>query len=180
MPETPKPLTPQQARFVDEYLIDLNATQAAIRAGYAESGAKVQGCRLLTYDNVAAKIAERADERAKRVQVDADTVLRELLRMATVDPAEAFDENNCLLPIKQIPENVRRAIASVETEELYDWEGRGEDRKKVLIGYTKKVKFWDKKGSNDSLGKHLRLFVDRVEHTADESLAALITQARKS
>lgn len=69
-------LTPRQSRFVDEYLIDLNATQAAIRAGYSEKTARSQGQRLLTNVDIGAAIQERMHQRAKRTKIDADYVLQ--------------------------------------------------------------------------------------------------------
>ena len=66
-----------------------------------------------------------------------------------------------MLPIKDIPKAVRKAISGVEVEELF--EGKGEDR--VHVGTLRKVKFWDKVKSWELLGKHLKLFVERTEHT---------------
>jgi phage terminase small subunit len=70
-------MTPKQAAFVREYLIDLNATQAAIRAGYSEETAKQQGSRLLTNVDVAKAISEAQTERAEKCDIDALWVLRE-------------------------------------------------------------------------------------------------------
>lgn len=81
-------LTPKQARFVDEYLIDLNATQAAIRAGFSEKTAYSQGQRLLKNVEVQAAIAARQAERANRTEITQDRVLAELWKMATADPNE--------------------------------------------------------------------------------------------
>jgi phage terminase small subunit len=72
-------LTERQKRFVHEYMIDLNAKQAAIRAGYSERGAEVQGCQLLSNPNVAALIAERTAERAKVAKVSAEWVISRLV-----------------------------------------------------------------------------------------------------
>lgn len=81
-------LSPKQLRFVDEYLIDLNAAQAAIRAGYAKGGAAVQGARLLTNANVAAAIAERRREWQQRTEITQDAVLAQWWAIARADPAE--------------------------------------------------------------------------------------------
>ena len=75
-------LTPKQARFVEEFVLDLNATQAAIRAGYAESGARTEGARLLAKANIQARIAELQAERSRRTDIKADYVLRRLVREA--------------------------------------------------------------------------------------------------
>lgn len=78
-------LTPRQAAFVREYLIDLNATQAAIRAGYSEDTAKQQGARLLTNADVLAAVDAGKAQRAAKVDLTAETVIRILLKEATAD-----------------------------------------------------------------------------------------------
>jgi len=69
-------LTPKRARFVEEYLRDVNATQAALRAGYAESGARTEGARLLANADIQEAIAVAQAERSRRTRIDADDVLR--------------------------------------------------------------------------------------------------------
>lgn len=68
-------LRPQQKAFCEEYIIDLNATQAAIRAGYSAKTARIQACKLLTHPNIEAYIAELKAARSKRTAIDADFVL---------------------------------------------------------------------------------------------------------
>lgn len=79
-------MTPKQARFVDEYLIDLNATRAAIRAGYSVKTAEVQGSRLLRDAKVQAAISARQAQRSERTEITQDRVLEELWAIATADP----------------------------------------------------------------------------------------------
>lgn len=74
-------LNEKQLRFIDEYLVDLNATQAAIRAGYSAKTAKQQGSRLLTHDDVQAAVTERQQQRAERVQVSQDYVLSSIMEV---------------------------------------------------------------------------------------------------
>lgn len=155
-----KALAPKQAAFVREYLIDLNATQAAIRAGYSEKTAYSQGQRLLKDVEIASAIQEAQNERAKRTLIEADSVLLEIARLAFVDPGDLFDEQGRLLPIKKMPDGVRRAVSSVEvvTRTVPGSEP-------VEVEHTSKIKFWDKRGSLELLGKHLKLFTDKVEHS---------------
>ena len=80
-----RPLTPRQAAFIQNYLIDLNATQAAIRAGYSERTARSQGQRLLTNVDIAAEIEAAQAERAERLEVTQDDVVRGLHKEATLD-----------------------------------------------------------------------------------------------
>ncbi len=150
-------LTPRQERFVAEYLVDLNATQAAIRAGYSEATAHAQGSRLLKNAEVAEAIREAQAARSARVEVRADEILLELKRIALADLGEAFDDNGNLKPMKDIPPDVRRAMAGVDVIELPGSED-GE-----AGGLVKKVKFWDKTKALELLGKHLKLYTDKVE-----------------
>jgi phage terminase small subunit len=91
-------LTPKQARFVDEYLIDLNATQAAIRAGYSAATALQQGPRLLGNVGVQAAISARQADRSERTEITQDRVLAELWAIATADPNDLiqFRRGACL------------------------------------------------------------------------------------
>jgi phage terminase small subunit len=152
-----KGLTGRQVRFIEEYLQCLNATQAARKAGYSERSAAAQGAELLKNPKVRAALDRAIENRAIRVGVKADDVLGELLRLARVDIAGAYDEKGQLKPIHEIPEDIRRAIAGVDVEQLF--EGRGKDR--VQIGNLVKVRFWDKVRGLELLGKHLRLFDEK-------------------
>jgi phage terminase small subunit len=172
-------------RFVHEYLKDLNAAQACIRAGYSEKGANVTGSQLLAVPSIKAAVNAAIAQRAVRVEVKVDDVVRELMRLASVDVMKAFDSKGRLLSLSRMPEDVRRAIQSIEVEELF--EGSGDDR--VQIGVLRKVKFWDKKGALELLGKHLQMFTERRPADADEAQAsarwkpddakALLTELRR-
>lgn len=171
----PRALTPKEERFCQEYVTDLNGTQAATRAGYSERSAAVTASRLLIKANVVQKIQVLMDERSKRTAINADTILRELLRLATVDVTEAFDDMGQLKPISEIPEDVRRAIAGLEVHELFDGQG---DQKSV-IGLAKKVKFWDKPKALELLAKHLKLLTDKVEHSGTITLESLVAGSKE-
>ncbi|RYZ46976.1 MAG: terminase small subunit [Myxococcaceae bacterium] len=154
-------LTARQERFAQEYLVDLNGKQAAMRAGYSERGAEVTASKLLTNPKVRAVVDAAKAARAERVEVKADDVLRELLLIARTDIGDAFNQDGALLPLKEMPAHLRRAISSIEVEQL-TVEG-------AAIGTVAKVKLWDKPKSLELLGKHLRLFVDKVETTVQFS-----------
>ena len=89
-------LNDKQRRFAEEYLIDLNATQAAIRAEYSEKTAYSQGQRLLKNDEVQALVQELMAARAKRTEITADNVLAELAKHAFLDPKSFFDDSGNL------------------------------------------------------------------------------------
>lgn len=167
-------LTSKQRAFCREYMVDLNGTQAAVRAGYSSRSAKFIACEMLKLEHVQAEVARLNVERMKRLDLKADDVLLELLRIARVDLSQAYDRDGNLKPIHEIPEDVRRAIAGIEIDEL--WEGHGKDKEQV--GITRKVKFWDKVKSLELLGKHLKLWVERIEVDGLEGLAERIQAGR--
>ena len=102
------------------------------------------------------------DAIAVREQHHKDRIIEQLIGMVTADLTKAFAQDGTLLPIDQIPANVRHWIAGIEIEEVFA--GKGEERRQ--IGYTKKIKFWDKVRSTELLMKNLKMLVDRHEVTA--------------
>ena len=84
-------MTKKQKRFAEEYLIDLNATQAAIRAGYSPGTAKSIGSENLTKPDIQARIAKAIAERSKRTGVNADRVVTELAKIAFVNASDVID-----------------------------------------------------------------------------------------
>lgn len=167
-----KKLEPKQEKFCLEYLLDLNATQAAIRAGYSEKSARQQGAENLSKPAIQERIAELKKAQFKRLEIESDTLLREALRIATADVGLAFNPDGSLKAIHDIPEDIRRAISGFEVEELFA--GNGKDR--LQIGTLKKVKFWSKDKNIETLMKHKGLFGEdnKQKNEALTSLLGLI------
>ena len=164
-------LTPKQQRFVDEYLIDLNATQAAIRAGYSEKTARSIGQRLLTNVDIQKAIEDAQSKRAEQTQIDAEYVLRRLVEIDQMDVLDIMDDKYCLKPIGEWPKIWRQYISSIEN--LEEFEGFGEDR--TQIGWLKKIKWPDKTKNLELLGKHVSVgaFKDKVEHSGKLEIQSL-------
>jgi len=154
----PNALNTRQATFCMEYIVDFNATQAAIRAGYSAKSAHVQAFDLLKKPKVAATIAQLVYARAKRTEITADRVIQELACLAFLDPSSICNPDGTMLNVHEMPEDARRAISGIEVEELYCKDG-------TRIGRLKKVKFWSKPQAAELLGKHLRIFSDKVADT---------------
>lgn len=159
---TDEKLTDLQEQFCREYLVDLNATQAAKRAGYSEQSARQQGSENLSKPAIQERIEALMQERSRRVEVTSDLVLSELLLIAKTDLSRAFDAQGNLLPVPKIPEEIRRAISAVEVTVS------------ALGVATKKVKFLDKIKSLELLGKHLKLFTEKIEHSGTVTLEQLV------
>jgi phage terminase small subunit len=167
-------LTAKQSRFVEEYLVDLNATQAAIRAGYSEKTAKNIGYEQLQKPEVVEAISAAQVARSERTRIDADWVLRRLADAVDADLADIYDEHQNLRPIGDWPAIWRKGLISgVEVEELF--EGRGEDREH--IGRLRKVKQADRTKLLELLGKHVEVqaFKEKVEHEGAIALTPSIT-----
>lgn len=173
-------LTPKQQRFVEEYLIDLNATQAAIRAGYSEKTAKVIAAQNLSKLNVQEAIEEAQNKRTEQTQIDAAYVLRRLVEIDQMDVLDIMDDNYCLKPIGDWPKIWRQYISNIEN--LEEFEGFGEDR--TQTGWLKKIKWPDKTKNLELLGKHVSVgaFKDKVEHSGKleiQSISDLMDELSK-
>lgn len=162
----------KQKRFCEEYLIDLNATQAAIRAGYSEKTANEQGARLLANASIQEHISELMKVRSERTLVTADRVIKELAAVAfaniddfarveqvTYTDTSIDEEGNPIYTVR-----TRKDVNVFETELV--------DRDKIpaiaSIKQTKEgieLKTHDKIKSLELLGKHLGMFITRIDAT---------------
>lgn len=161
--------------FAHEYIKDLHGTNAALRAGYSKDSARTQASQLLADPEVQELVAKLAAERNQTLKIEARDVLLELHRMLTADVSLAFAPDGSLLPIHEIPLDLRRVISSIEVEEV--WEGRGDER--TQTGVLKKVKFWSKEKGAELLGRHLALFNDKLDLNVKGDLASRIVQGRR-
>lgn len=144
-------LTPKQALFVQEYLIDLNATQAAIRAGYSKRTAEDIGRQLLRKTPVAAAIAEAQKARAEKCEVNAAYVLNRLVEIDQMDVLDILKDDMGLKPVSEWPKVWRQYLSGFDVAEMF--EGRGEDRD--MVGLLKKLRWPDKVRNLELLGKHI-------------------------
>ena len=155
-----KNLTNKQEMFCREYLIDLNATQAAVRAGYSTRSAGNQGSALLANPQVQGLIATLMEERTQRVEADADYVLKRLVEIDQLDVADILDAEGDLLSIALWPAVWRMSVSAVEIAQT---RSAGE-----VSAYLKKVKLPDKVRNLELLGKHANVvaFRERQEQSA--------------
>ncbi|EPY8510948.1 TPA: terminase small subunit [Pseudomonas aeruginosa] len=144
-------LTKKQRLFVDEYLIDLNATQAAIRAGYSARRATEIGYQLLQRPEVAQAIQAAMAERSKRTEVEADYVIRRLREIDEMDVLDILEDDGSFRPIRDWPRAWRQFLSGIEIAELF--EGRGDDRR--IAGVLRKVKWPDKLRNLELLSRHV-------------------------
>lgn len=143
-------MTKKQKRFIEEYLIDLNATQAAIRAGYSPDTAYSIGNENLKKPEIKAHIDKAMAERSKRTGVNADRVVMELAKIAFVNADDVIDFKTATVKEGARPEDMA-AIQSVKVKTF------GED------GLEREIKMADKIKTLELLGRHLGMFKDKVE-----------------
>ena len=147
-------LTEKQQRFVDEYLIDLNATQAAIRAGYSVKRASEIGYQLLQKTTVQQAISEKMAERSKRTGINQDRILMELARIALLNSANVVNYEDATIKEDALPDDLA-AVASVKVKRFPTKDG-GE-------GIEREIKFCDKVRALELAGKHVGMFKDKLE-----------------
>jgi len=151
-----RPLSLKQRRFIEEYLIDMNATAAAIRAGYSERAAHSHGSYLARRPNIAAAIERVLAARRMDLRVTAERVIRELARIAFADIGRIIDwsdEDMTVRPPGTLTEDERAAIAEVAVVKRSD-------------GVAARVTLHDKERALEALCRHLGLFGPRAAHKA--------------
>lgn len=143
-------LTEKQKRFAEEYLIDLNATQAAIRAGYSVKTADQQASRMLTNVKVQQAIAEKMAERSRRTGINQDRVLTELAKIAFVNADDVINAQDATTKEGASRDDLA-AIQSIKVKKI------GED------GVEREIKLADKLKALEMLGRHLGMWNDKLQ-----------------
>ncbi|HET7584652.1 MAG TPA: terminase small subunit [Gemmatimonadaceae bacterium] len=165
------PLSPKREAFCREYVIDLNATQAAIRAGYAAKSAAVTGCRLLRDANVRARINELMDVRNERTGITAEQVIEELASVGLTSNLADYIEQEPdgairVRDLSALPAEKQRALRSIRMRTTRRIQSDGGE----VVTTTTEISLWDRLAALKLLGEHYRLFVDGP-HEADEGRA---------
>lgn len=165
-------LNDRQARFVDEYLIDLNGTQAAIRAGYSAKTANEQASRLLVNVSVQAQLQRRMKDREQRTEINADYVLKRLVEIDQLDVLDILDNAGNFKPIMEWPKTWRQTLSGVDLQE-------------IMLGdvetVIRKIKWPDKLRNLELLGKHVAVsaFREQVEVNVTHTLSERMAKARE-
>jgi|SRR5665213_432596 len=158
--ELSETLTAKQIRFCQEYMVDLNGTQAATRAGYSEDSANVISSQLLTKLNIREYVAELQKDAANSLKITKEKILSGGKMLSFYDIRNMFNENGNLKPIEDLDDTTAFAITSFEVEEQkYKITG---DSDSIVTTQVKKVKFADRRGSLDLLNKMLGYYAPQV------------------
>ena len=162
-------LTEKQQSFVEEYLKDLNATQAAIRAGYSKRTAYRQGADLLQKTSVADAIQKAKQKRIERNEIDADYVLKRLVEIDQLDVLDILDANlESFKPISEWPKAWRQSITGLDLKKMIQY---GKDSEDDEVSILQKVKWPDKVKNLELLGKHVdvQAFKEKVDIEATQT-----------
>lgn len=169
---------PRHELFAQELAKGKTAQEAYILAGYIGLG---NLSRLRNHPKITARIEELLAQGARRTEVTAARTIAELGRIAFADIRGLFNKNGSLKPVSLWPNDLARAVAALETDELYD----GSGKRRMRIGVTRKVKLADKLRALEMLGRSFGLFKDKVEvrtsveQMSDEELSALVAEVRE-
>ncbi|WP_337027203.1 terminase small subunit [Pantoea eucalypti] len=158
-------LTDKQEMFCREYLIDLNATQAAIRAGYSEKTANRTGCENLSKPDIAQRIIDLKSSRNERVEINADYVLRRLVEIDEMDVLDILKDDGGLKMIHEWPKVWRTTLSGLDiltTVTNFD--------ETTMENILKKIKWPDKVKNLELLGKHIS--VQAFKEQIDQKVTA--------
>ncbi|MBT4605421.1 MAG: terminase small subunit [Thiotrichales bacterium] len=169
-------LSMQQRRFVDEYMIDLNATQAYIRAGYKSRGRAAENAasRLLGHVGVTEAIGKAKAKRSEETAIDARYVLNRHIEIDQMDVANIMNDDGSLKKLSEWPKVWRTSLTGLEISEIM----MGGDP----IGTLKKIKWMDKTQNLKSLGQHvdIQAYKEKIELSGTEAFEALIEKRMKA
>jgi phage terminase small subunit len=144
-------LTPKQSRFVEEYLVDLNGKQAAIRAGYSANTAEVQASRLLRIVKIQVALSAAMRARSRNTEVTPDRVLAELAKIGFANMRDYWPKEGETVDLHRLDQELTAALQEITIDETIDPSG-------VVHRHTR-LKLHDKKSALDSLAQYLGMFV---------------------
>lgn len=168
-----KKLSAKQERFCQEYLVDLNATQAAIRAGYSKKTAYMIGHENLKKPKIQERISRAMKKREERTEITQDRVLQELALVGFSDLRNYIDidENTGAIKARgfdQMPKETSRALESIQEDRVIKEDANGEQ---VTVYDKVKFKTHSKIRALELLGKHLDMFIEKVDHSGNIHLS---------
>ena len=147
-------LTDKQEAFCRQYIIDLNASKAAVRAGYSERTAGAIGSENLTKPEIQARITELREEAMKRAELTADMIIEELRSLGFWNIQDFLNQDNSITDLVDLPRDTTRPIVGIKVKQSFIPQEDSEPIREV----TTELKLVDKRGALVDLGKHLGIF----------------------
>lgn len=173
-----RPLTDKQKKFINEYLVDLNGTQAAIRAGYSEKTARFIATENLSKPYMQEAIQEAQKELAKKSGISPERVLAELAKIGFADIKQYLEYKTAKTVVDHDPETGEPVIDYKQIIDVIDSsQVDGSVISEVSIGKdgTFKFKLHDKMAALDKIGKHLGMFKENLNLTGDLTINVNLT-----
>lgn len=160
-------LSPKQERFCEEYMLDLNASEAAVRAGFSRRSRQQLGHLMLQDPRIAERITELKRKASERLEISADNVIQEIASVAFSNIKDFLTSENTIRSINDLPRNLTRAVSSVEVTETFISNGKDLPPTKEI---TTKLKLHPKVPAMEQLARHLGLFKKDNEQHPNEVL----------
>lgn len=164
-----KALSLREQRFVEEYIVDLNGKQAMVRCGFKGTRPEIAASKMLSREHVIVAILEAKDARSKRVEVTADSVITELAKLGfanMMDYITIGNDGSALVDFSALDRDKAAAIQEVIVDEYVERTGEDSDGKPTFERVKRiRFKLAEKRGSLELLGKHLKLFTEKHEHS---------------
>lgn len=169
------PLNEKEERFCVEYAANDNAVKSFMYVwpSYSYNAARTESSRALQRPDILARVVELKEERRKALTPTVDKVLAELCKLAFYDPRAFFDDDGRLKPLSELDDDTAMALCGIET--FHKIIGDNKDGMAVV----QKIKIADKGANLERLGRHLKLFTDKIEVDVSDSLAVAMKAARE-
>ena len=171
-------LTPKQKRFCEEYIVDFNGKQAAIRAKYSKKTAEVQSSRLLSNAKVQEYISKLTQKQQQRTEITADRVIEEIAKVAFCNIKNLYNEDGRLKEPQELEDHISATVSSFKNRREY--QGKDEDGN-AGFATIDEYKTYDKLKALELLGKRFAIFTDKQEvtHTISEEMQQALLKASK-
>jgi phage terminase small subunit len=174
LPKT-KGLTPKEEIFVRQFIATGNATKSAIAAGYSAATAGVTGSKLLKKVKIATELAKLREKLFAKLEITAEKVLEGLGELAFFDPRKMFNSDGSMKKITDMDDSTVHALAGMDVEKLFKHFGKGQAEE---VGTITKVRLADRGLNLERLGRHFKLFTDKVELSDPQAIVAKLQQGR--
>lgn len=168
-------LTLKEHIFVREFLKHGNATRAVITAGYAARSASVTGSKLLKKPRIQAELAKLRDKIFEKLEISAEKVLHGLAELAFFDTRKMFNADGSMKKVIEMDDATVHALAGMDVEKLFKHFGKGQAEE---VGTITKVRLADRGLNLERLGRHFKLFTDKLEVQDAEGIIAKLKAGR--
>lgn len=141
----PRKLKPFERKFVAEVARGVTPTQALRNIGWKGTVPKIKACKMMARPHIRAEVDRLTQDAMQAAGINRAQIVKELARIAFADVREVLDEFGNVKPFHELDEDTAAAIAGMDVEELFDYTGQGEERKREQTGFVRKLKFWNKR-----------------------------------